>query len=228
MMRDRGYNIPKSEVKLLSMSESQFLKYHKRLYDNKIENEWTSFLVEMLLPDNAKYTKRTILGNTYTSVNSKKRCIVIYVDQEGGQQVVKAITDAIIVMVEGVNTGIKYDELVLITQIPFSVSGRSSINDLKYTKHWIFFDYELCRNVTKHKLVPEHTLLSEEDTLEFKKRYRHPEQISVNDPVVKYYGWKIDQVIMIKRDISSIDSMVRYIIAKRLIVDANIVNDSKK
>lgn len=228
MLRDRGYVIPKSEQKILNMTEKQFDKYHKKLTEGTITNEWTPYLDEMILPDNVKYTERTVLGNTYVNENNNKKCIVIYIDQEGGLQVVKSITDAILVMIEGINTGIKYDEAILITHMPFSVCSRSSINDLKYTKHWIFNDYELRINVTKHVYVPEHRLATEVETREFKRMFKHPELISIQDPIVKYYGWSVGDVVVIKRDISSIDSMVKYMIAKRLIVEANNVSSSKK
>lgn len=226
MMRDRGYDVGEDEQKILSMEEDQFDEYLTALVEGEIVNNWKDYLDMIRFPAESKYTSRTWLGNVYFKEN--KRCIVIYIDQSSGEQVLKVITDAIIVMIEGIDTGIKYDELIMISGIPFSSSSKKSIRDLKYTKHWSFMDRELIYNVTKHFLVPPHTLMPESEVRKMGKSVRNLHQISELDPVVKYYGWSAGGVVLIKRDISEVNMSVRFMIAKRLIVKDTAVNDVKK
>ncbi len=226
MMRDRGYPISNDEKDILSMTEHQFLFYLDQLIRREVTNEWAPYLDMINLPEDAKYTKRTLLGNVY--IKNNKRCLVLFIDQVGGQQVIKVIADAIVVMTEGISTGIKYDELILITKIPFSVVSKRCISDLRYTKCWTFFDKDLILNVTKHVMVPEHTLMPEVDVRDFKRKYKHIEQISEDDPVVRYYGWQVGSIVVVRRNISEMNMMVGEMINKRIIVRSTAVNDGKK
>lgn len=232
MMIDRGYNIPESEKAMLNMTKEQFISYLEKLVTGEVDNEWVPYLDSINFPESSKYTERTLLGNVYSKrdENDKrdKRCMVIFVDQDGGQQVIKIIADAIVVIVEGIETGIKYDELILVSKIPFSTVSKKCISDLRYTDHWVFFDKELIFNVSKHVYVPKHTLMSREESIVIKKIYKHMEQISEDDPVVKYYGWKVGGVVLIERDVSDLDMMIDKYIAKRVIVRTTaVVNKGK-
>jgi len=227
MMIDRGYDVPESEKVMLNMPKDQFTSYVEKLVSGEVDNEWIPYLETINLPENAKYTERTLLGNVYFKDN--KRCMVIFIDQAGGQQVIKVIADAIVVIVEGIETGIKYDELILISKIPFSTVSKKCISDLRYTDHWIFFDKELIFNVSKHVYVPKHTLMDAEKSKAIKKTYKHMEQISEDDPIVKYFGWKVGGVVLIERDVSGLDMMIDTYIAKRVIVRTTaVVNKGKK
>ena len=63
-----------------------------------------------------------------------------------------------------------------------------------------FKDAELLVDITEHKLVPEHSILTAREKDELLQRYRlKPSQlprIMMMDPIARYYGLKKDQVIV--------------------------------
>lgn len=226
MMQDRGYEIPESEKAILNMKRKEFHEYLDNLVNGEFDNEWVPYLENINLPENSKYTRRTLLGGSYKKDN--KRCLVIFLDQAGGQQVMKVIIDAIIVMVEGIHTGVKYDELILISNIIFSTVSKSCISDLRFTRHWIFFDRELVNNASKSVLNPEFSILPEKQAREFKRAYKHTAQMSEDDAIVKYYGWKVGSVVLIQRDVTELNMIVKTISTKRVIVRSTAVTNDKK
>ncbi len=63
----------------------------------------------------------------------------------------------------------------------------------------IFLQQSLIFNITKHILVPEHKLLTEEEEKNFKFNKKELPTILKTDPVAKYYGMKTGQICQIKR-----------------------------
>jgi DNA-directed RNA polymerases I, II, and III subunit RPABC1 len=73
----------------------------------------------------------------------------------------------------------------------------------------IFSENELVINVTKHQLVPKHSQCLKEEREHILDNYtiladgkRHLELIPgifTNDPIVRYYNWKVDDLIRIER-----------------------------
>lgn len=67
----------------------------------------------------------------------------------------------------------------------------------------VFLDEELLFNITTHELVPPHFLLNKEETEAVLKKYRATKNqlpmIQLNDPVVRFYGWRRGQVCRIER-----------------------------
>lgn len=64
----------------------------------------------------------------------------------------------------------------------------------------LFTEEELLYNITKHRLVPEHILLSSEEGKVFKKKYgsKHP-AILRTDPICRFYDYQRGDVIRIIR-----------------------------
>lgn len=59
---------------------------------------------------------------------------------------------------------------------------------------------ELQYNLTKHILVPKHTKLSDEDSLQIRKKFGHNlASILKTDPVVRFYNFKKGDIIKITR-----------------------------
>lgn len=60
-------------------------------------------------------------------------------------------------------------------------------------------------NITKHHFVPEHKLLSNNETKELLEYYHTDRNnipgILITDPIVQWYNWKIGDIIKIKRPI---------------------------
>ena len=78
----------------------------------------------------------------------------------------------------------------------------------------LFSTKELLFNITRHKLVPKHTLLSLDEKQELLQFYKVKEQhmpiISMVDPVAKYYGAKKGEVFRIERASDTTRTSIYY------------------
>lgn len=222
MLIDRGYLISDEEKTILTMKEQKFEKYVDSLYKGDIDSPWVKGLKNFGGDPKIKFpiTRRTVLGNSYVRMTNKERCLVVFIDEDGGKQVSIATSKMIIAEMEDIaNKGkTRYDELIIVTNTVLSNDSKESIKNLRYSTSWIFMDSELQFNKSRHILVPKHELLSEEEGNQYKKTYKAPPQILITDPIVKYYGWKIGDVIIIYRDISNMNLLSTEMVTKRVVV----------
>ena len=94
--------------------------------------------------------------------------------------------------------------------IDYAKEGDGSIEYFKET--------ELIINITEHKWVPQHILLTDEEVDALLARYKaKPSQlprISSDDPIARYYGLEVDQVVKIVR---RSETAGRYVTYRRVI-----------
>jgi len=103
--------------------------------------------------------------------------------------------------------------VVKVNLTPFSKQAIREIAQRGYRIEY-FRDAELLVDITEHKLVPEHVVLSIQEKKELLTRYRlKPSQlprIQVQDPVARYFGLVVGQVVKIVRPSETAGRYVTY------------------
>lgn len=227
MMETRGFIIPEHEMNIPEMDLKQFeeyLAYEKRnSYWSQISNEFRfdkKYQIDM-------EGDRCHLSNYYEHEDDARiKCIVLYIDIAKGKIGEMVIKPMLNFLTEG-----GFRDIIFITGKPFSKRGLNMISNISPVVFGsdrrkdvfsrfiqIFSDQELYVNPLENSLVPLHELLSREEKNELLKKYSEIPRISIEDPVVKFYGWRLGNVVKITRDISSIMSSSEIMIIKRLIV----------
>ena len=95
----------------------------------------------------------------------------------------------------------------------FAKAAVKEMSNFNYRMEF-FRDAELLVDITEHKLVPQHVLLTSEQKVQLLERYRlKPSQlprIQVTDPIARYYGLKHHQVVKIIRPSETAGRYITY------------------
>jgi len=104
---------------------------------------------------------------------------------------------------------------IIVVQQGMTPSAKQSLTDIapRYILEQ-FLEAELLVNITEHKLVPEHIVMTPEEKAELLLRYKLKEaqlpRIQQGDPVARYYGLKRGQVVKIVRPSETAGRYVTY------------------
>jgi len=104
---------------------------------------------------------------------------------------------------------------IIVVRQGMTPSAKQSLSDMapRYILEQ-FLEAELLVNITEHKLVPEHIILTTDEKQELLQRYKLKEsqlpRIQQGDPVARYYGLKRGQVVKIVRPSETAGRYVTY------------------
>jgi len=105
---------------------------------------------------------------------------------------------------------------IIVVKISLTPFAKSAVKEMALKGYRIeyFRDSELLVDITEHKLVPEHILLTNQQKNELLERYRlKPSQlprIQMQDPVARYLGLKHHEVVKIIRPSETAGRYITY------------------
>eukprot|EP00210_Caulerpa_lentillifera_P000737 g714.t1 len=131
-------------------------------------------------------------------------------DQKVGVNTVKSLFDKM--KAENVRRAI----MVIIGKLSAFVKSSLSQMESEY-KVEVFQEKELLVNITKHALVPEHSVLTKNEKETLLQQYKLTEaqlpRILLTDPIARYFGLEKGQVVKIIRSSETAGRYVTYRIA---------------
>lgn len=175
MMIDRGWNDVDDSI--LKMSYGDFYKKYS-------ERNTKEFLQEM--------------SSTHTQEGRRKMYISYLIPLADKNSVSK---DQIKELLEYIIDKNIY-HIMLITQAKISANASSSINKIIDRKFERFLFDDLKINITKHVLVPKHTLATKEEEEEYVRYFgdkNKMKRILTIDAIQKYYDFPVGSIVKIER-----------------------------
>ena len=184
MISDRGYSVPESE----NISFEQFeIKYNNKNIDIYIDDAILSKKIYIHFYNENKNFSKSDLKTLI------QNCMKNYNDET---------MDIILILKEKENS---------------AITKELATNDA-YKNIEVFLKKHMLFNVTHHFLVPKHSILSKEEEEKMLEMYNTTKgkvpKIPKDDPIVKYYGMKPDQICKIIRKSPSVGESVYYRLVK--------------
>lgn len=217
MLADREYLIPEEEINMFI--------YHPEAYQPS--DELLFNFANQYLSDKNIFS-REALSQTYS--NNQGDITYVY------------FTPTIVKERQGVETIAQFintaqqlgaSNAIIISSEEFTPEAQKKISGITKPTIQVFFDYQLYFNPTFHFLTPKHTKISDEDRRKLLAESKiQPSQllvISIDDPIVRYYGWKIGNIIRIERtNLVTNQTLVKNSISYRIVGRVVIASAKKK
>lgn len=105
---------------------------------------------------------------------------------------------------------------IIVVKVSLTPFAKTAVKEMLLRGYRIeyFRDSELLVDITEHKLVPQHVVLTNTQKQELLERYRlKPSQlprIQLQDPIARYYGLKQHQVVKIIRPSETAGRYITY------------------
>ncbi|KAM7202058.1 RNA polymerase [Rhypophila sp. PSN 637] len=194
MVQDRGYELAEDEVKIS-------LDSFRLNYTNKEDGSPNRAIMNFSAKPSDAMIKKFTPPPTPSNPDPAPECGTIYVEfcpekTSIGIGVMKKFVQ---------HCSDKHHKAgILVTAAALSSQARKVMTvTQQYTQIECFLEEDLLVNITHHKLVPKHILLSRDEKTALLKRYRLKEtqlpRILAKDPVARYLGLKRGQVVKIIR-----------------------------
>lgn len=164
----------------------------------------TIIIVEEMMNDRGYFYSNNTISNhyIYETKDKKKNTIIIFIEDK------KEISQKKIDEYKS-----NYDNILLIISfIDISENLPSKYINYETNNIQVFHIKELLFNITKHKYVPKHTILTEDEKKKFTEIYNITDiaKIKVNDRVCRYYFAKIGDIIKIIRPSNNSKDEINY------------------
>lgn len=108
----------------------------------------------------------------------------------------------------------KVHRAILILRKGLTTYGQKAVRQLQRYRIEYFLENEMLVNITHHELVPKHEVLNEAGKKALLNRYKLKEaqlpRIMRTDPIARYYGLELRQVVKITRPSETAGKYVTY------------------
>ncbi len=216
IMKLRGFDTS-SQDKFSNMEVSDFYDYYKQIKQVRKEQNERSILFAIYpkLSD-PSYKIMAYYGTVSKQSNTPK------VNIDVAKNISGLINNGYAFDNNGKQEVIKISEAIVILSHPFNSPSKTIIEESINKPIIVFLEDELMFNPNEHADVPRHELLSPTETANKLKELNIDKSkliiIKSTDPIVKFHGWKVGDVIRIHRNDKSVNLLSSNSINYRLIV----------
>ncbi len=199
MLSDRGYDIS-SEIDVLDLDVDSFVTR----YEDEAKNRERSL--------GRKVSFKDALGNHYRHRTEEEFLYVLYLETPKGEGKTGTIGKTQAKEILSFMSDSRSRQVILITEVNLSPHAARAFRGAPIYKIEHFLYDELTYNLTHHYLVPKHIPLSEEEGRRFlarsKLKFSQIPKLSIDDPVVRYYGLHVGTIVKVGRENNSVDTLV--------------------
>jgi DNA-directed RNA polymerase subunit H (RpoH/RPB5) len=189
MLLDRGNEIPTDEKEMFIDNPDAARPTPRLLAD---------FVARYTPTDTGRFSRQE-LSQTYLHTDDDARTHVYFapftIKDKQGISVVNSFIETI--------TDIGATIGIIITNEGFTPDSKKALEAITQPIIQIFYDEEIYANPTRKLIVPKHEKISDEARRKFfQESGLQPRQaldLSIDDPIVRYYGWNIGDVIRVER-----------------------------